>query len=60
MSRRRRREFTAVGDLDEDRRNDLVARDADGALWSYAGLGNSSFASRVKAGSGRNIYKIII
>lgn len=50
----------AIGDLNEDGRNDLVGRDANGVLWSYAGLGNGSFATRVKAGSGWNMYKIII
>ncbi|MFG3700781.1 FG-GAP repeat domain-containing protein [Micromonospora sp. NPDC047620] len=50
----------AIGDLDEDGHNDLVARDAGGLLWRYSGLGNGSFAARVQAGSGWNIFKIII
>ncbi|MEV6365930.1 FG-GAP-like repeat-containing protein [Micromonospora musae] len=49
-----------IGDLNQDGRDDLLARDANGLLWYYAGLGNGSFASRVQRGSGWNMYKIII
>lgn len=37
----------------------LVARDASGRLWSYAGTGNASgpFAPRVLAGHGWNVYQ---
>lgn len=37
---------TGVGDLDGDRRNDLVARKKDGTLWLYAGTGKGGFYGR--------------
>ncbi|MFG2058470.1 hypothetical protein ACGFI9_31040 [Micromonospora sp. NPDC048930] len=46
--------------MNQDGRHDLVARDPNGVLWFYAGLGNGSFAARVKAGSGWNMYKVIV
>lgn len=41
------------GDLNGDRRADLVARDSAGALWLYKGSGSSStpFATRIKIGT---------
>ncbi|MFE0705406.1 FG-GAP repeat domain-containing protein, partial [Streptomyces sp. NPDC058872] len=48
----------APGDVNDDGRADLVARDHDGGLYLYYATGNRSapFASRVKIGSGWNIY----
>ncbi|MEV4810113.1 FG-GAP repeat domain-containing protein [Micromonospora avicenniae] len=49
-----------IGDLNQDGHNDLLARDANGLLWYYAGLGNGSFAARVQRGSGWNMYKVVV
>ncbi|MEU7515329.1 N-acetylmuramoyl-L-alanine amidase [Streptomyces sp. NPDC042898] len=44
--------------LRADGTGDAVARDKDGVLWYYRGTGNASapFASRLRVGSGWNIY----
>ncbi|MFF8379804.1 FG-GAP repeat domain-containing protein [Streptomyces sp. NPDC015661] len=48
----------APGDVNDDGRADLVARDKDGVLWLYYATGNRTapFATRVKIGAGWNIY----
>ncbi|MBB4986007.1 hypothetical protein GGE06_006969 [Streptomyces sp. SFB5A] len=48
----------APGDVNDDGRADLVARDLDGNLWLYyaTGVRTAPFASRVKIGTGYNIY----
>ncbi|MDX3457988.1 FG-GAP-like repeat-containing protein [Streptomyces sp. ME02-8801-2C] len=46
-----------VGDITGDGRNDLVVRDTAGNLFRNPGLGNGSFAPRVKIGSGWQGYK---
>ncbi|MFH8840737.1 FG-GAP repeat domain-containing protein [Streptomyces sp. NPDC017868] len=48
----------APGDVNDDGRADLVARDKDGVLWLYYATGNRSapFSARVKLGAGWNIY----
>ncbi len=54
--------LVSTGDVDVDGRNDLVARDKDGALWLYKGTGKASapFQARVKIGnSGWNQYKLL-
>ncbi|MGG8408260.1 hypothetical protein ACM614_17475 [Streptomyces sp. 12297] len=50
--------FSAPGDLDSDRKADLVARDAAGVLWLLKGTGDASapYAKRVKIGGGWNKY----
>ena len=48
------RVYGRLGDL-----VDLLARDPSGYLWHYAGLGNGTFAARVKVGTGWNMYKTI-
>ncbi|MFE0646417.1 FG-GAP repeat domain-containing protein, partial [Streptomyces sp. NPDC058877] len=52
----------APGDVNDDGRADLVARDHDGNLYLYYATGNRSapFASRVKIGGGWNIYDQLI
>ena len=40
--------ISGAGDLNGDGHPDLVARDASGALWLYAGNGNAGFASAVR------------
>jgi N-acetylneuraminic acid mutarotase len=42
-----------VGDLDGDRRNDLVARRSDGTLWLYAGNGSGGFRYRKQIGTSK-------
>ncbi|MGW5241570.1 FG-GAP-like repeat-containing protein [Monashia sp. NPDC004114] len=42
-----------VGDLDADRRNDLVARKTDGTLWLYAGNGAGGFRYRKQIGTSK-------
>ena len=46
------------GDLNDDGRADIVARDSSGVLWLYKGTGSASapWSARVKVGSGWNIY----
>ncbi|MEW2555599.1 VCBS repeat-containing protein [Streptomyces zhihengii] len=54
--------LVGVGDLDNDGRSDLVARDTAGALWRYSGTGDAAapFKPRVKIGnSGWNTYQVI-
>ncbi|THA78968.1 VCBS repeat-containing protein [Streptomyces sp. A0642] len=52
----------APGDINLDGRTDLIGRDADGALYLYAGTGNAAapYGSRVKIGNGGwNTYRLI-
>ncbi|MBY8879607.1 trypsin-like serine protease [Actinacidiphila acidipaludis] len=46
------------GDLTDDGRADIVARDSSGVLWLYKGTGSASapWAARVKIGAGWNGY----
>ncbi|MER5206702.1 VCBS repeat-containing protein [Streptomyces sp. NPDC002825] len=48
----------APGDVNDDGRADLVARDKDGVLWLYYATGSRTapFSARVKIGAGWNIY----
>ncbi|MFJ7271232.1 FG-GAP-like repeat-containing protein [Streptomyces sp. NPDC099050] len=47
----------AAGDLNGDGRTDLLSRDTSGAVWRIPGTGKGTFGSRVKAGTGWQIYK---
>ncbi|MEV4334141.1 VCBS repeat-containing protein [Streptomyces sp. NPDC049597] len=51
-------QLTAGADLNGDGRPDLLARDTSGVLWLYKGTGSATapYTTRVKAGSGWNIY----
>ncbi|MBT2525386.1 VCBS repeat-containing protein [Streptomyces sp. ISL-99] len=53
--------ITGGSDLNGDKRPDLLATDTSGVLWLYKGTGSSSapFATRVKVGSGWQIYNQI-
>ncbi|MGW0939877.1 FG-GAP repeat domain-containing protein [Streptomyces sp. NPDC002666] len=53
---------SVVGDLTQDRKPDLVARDAAGVLWLYKGTGNASepFTARTRIGGGWNTYNAIL
>jgi hypothetical protein len=46
-----------VGDLTDDGKADLVARDTSGYLWRLSGTGKGTFASPVKIGTGWGGYK---
>ncbi|GGV02814.1 hypothetical protein GCM10010275_47420 [Streptomyces litmocidini] len=48
----------APGDVNDDGRADLVARDLDGNLWLYyaTGVRTAPFSARVKIGTGWNTY----
>ncbi|MER5965198.1 VCBS repeat-containing protein [Streptomyces sp. NPDC002057] len=48
-----------VGDITNDGRADLVARDKAGVLWRYAGNGTGTFAPRVRIGGGWQMYKTL-
>ncbi|MFJ4870647.1 FG-GAP repeat domain-containing protein [Streptomyces sp. NPDC088757] len=49
------------GDLNEDGRGDLVARDKSGVLWLYrTGVGGNYVGPRVKIGAGWNAYNAIL
>ena len=51
--------LVATGDVDQDGRSDLLARDLKGNLWLYKGSGKATalFKSRVKLGTGFNQYR---
>ncbi|UNO39092.1 VCBS repeat-containing protein [Streptomyces sp. MST-110588] len=51
--------LVGTGDVDGDRRSDLLARDPKGGLWLYKGTGKASapFKPRVKVGSGFQQYR---
>ncbi|WP_329613335.1 VCBS repeat-containing protein [Streptomyces brevispora] len=54
--------LVSTGDITEDGRTDLLARDKAGALWLYKGTGVAAapFAAKVKIGtSGWNSYKFL-
>ncbi|MGW1076890.1 FG-GAP repeat domain-containing protein [Streptomyces sp. NPDC002537] len=54
--------LAATGDVDQDGRSDLIARDNDGALWLYRGTGNASqpYNYKVKIGnSGWNQFRLL-
>ncbi|MFF5637378.1 FG-GAP repeat domain-containing protein [Streptomyces sp. NPDC012825] len=50
--------LVAPGDVNDDGRADLVARDHDGTLWLYYATGNRTapFSARVRLGGGWNAY----
>ncbi|MFI1866122.1 FG-GAP repeat domain-containing protein [Streptomyces jumonjinensis] len=51
--------LVSTGDVNADRRSDLLARDPKGALWLYKGTGKASapFKPRVKVGTGFQQYR---
>lgn len=53
--------MVATGDLNSDRKADLVARDTTGVLWYYAGTGSATkpYAARVKVGGGWKTYNLL-
>ncbi|MFJ6252690.1 MULTISPECIES: FG-GAP repeat domain-containing protein [unclassified Streptomyces] len=51
-------QLVVTGDLTDDGRADVVARDRTGTLWLYKGTGNATapFTGRVRIGGGWNTY----
>ncbi|MFI0747137.1 FG-GAP repeat domain-containing protein, partial [Streptomyces sp. NPDC021224] len=54
--------LVGTNDVTGDGRSDLVARDASGTLWLYAGTGSAAapFAARTKVGSGWGAYTALV
>lgn len=55
--------FTSVvgtGDLNGDRKADVLVRDSSGALWLYPGNGRGGWLTRIKAGTGWNGFTSIV
>ncbi|MEV0092616.1 VCBS repeat-containing protein [Streptomyces sp. NPDC050738] len=54
--------LTGAGDLTGDGRADLLARDASGVLWLYAGTGKAAapYAARAQVGTGWTIYNTLL
>lgn len=51
--------LTSPGDLNRDGRPDLVARDAAGSLYFYAGTASGVLAPKVRIGGGWNTYTLM-
>lgn len=52
------KQFIAAGDLNSDRRADIVTVDSAGVLWLYPGKGSFQLGPRSKLGSGWSSYAI--
>ncbi|SDQ25807.1 Lyzozyme M1 (1,4-beta-N-acetylmuramidase), GH25 family [Arthrobacter crystallopoietes] len=52
-------EVIAAGDLNGDRRGDLLATRADGTVWFYPGLSTGKTGSRVQVAAGWNYTKLV-
>jgi subtilisin family serine protease len=50
----------APGDLNSDRKPDLLARDSNGTLWLYPGNGRGGWLSRVQVGPGWNVMTAVV
>ncbi|PNI09140.1 hypothetical protein CXX84_07365 [Arthrobacter sp. AFG7.2] len=48
-----------VREYNGDGKADLIARDSSGTLWTYPGLGNGLFGSRINVGGGWNVMTAI-
>ncbi len=48
--------LTGPGDINKTGVADLIARDANGDLWSHMGIGDGTFTGPTKIGFGYNIY----
>ena len=53
------RQFLAGGDLNGDRRGDILAIDTSGSLWLYPGRGDYKVSGRTRIGTGWSSYTII-
>jgi hypothetical protein len=54
------RSITLPGDITGDGLPDLFATDTNGVAWVYPGNGKGAFGSRVKIGTGWNIYGAVV
>ncbi|OKI04772.1 hypothetical protein A6A06_08570 [Streptomyces sp. CB02923] len=52
--------ITAVGDVAGAPAGDVVARDRDGVLWLYLGIGNGKLDNRVKISAGWGEYRQLV
>ena len=52
------KQFIAAGDLNGDRRGDIVTVDSSGVLWLYPGKGSFGLSARVKLGTGWSSFAI--
>jgi FG-GAP-like repeat/WD40-like Beta Propeller Repeat len=52
------KQFIAAGDVNSDRRGDVIAIDSSGVLWLYPGRGTYKFLPRIKLGTGWGSYVI--
>ncbi len=52
------KQFLAVGDLNGDRRGDILAIDTSGSLWLYPGRGDYKVSARTRVGTGWQSYNI--
>jgi hypothetical protein len=52
--------ITSTGDFNGDGKTDLLARDANGALWLYPGTGTGGFGTRSQVGWGWNGMNAIL
>ncbi|MEU3604905.1 FG-GAP-like repeat-containing protein, partial [Streptomyces sp. NPDC035033] len=50
------KQIEAVGNIGGSAHGDLIALDGSGVLWSYAGKGDGTFATRVRVGGGWGVY----
>ncbi len=53
------KQFVAAGDLNTDRRGDVMAIDTTGSLWFYPGRGNFTLGTRTRIGGGWGAYAIV-
>ena len=53
------KQFLAGGDLNGDRRGDILAIDTSGSLWLYPGRGDYKVSGRTRVGTGWSSYTII-
>ncbi|MGA5495204.1 N-acetylmuramoyl-L-alanine amidase, partial [Streptomyces cinereoruber] len=47
---------TGPGDINNTGVADIIARDTNGDLYTYMGIGDGKFTGRTKIGHGYNIY----
>ena len=50
----------APGDMNSDRKADMLARDSSGALWLYPGNGRGGWLTRAQVGSGWNVMTAVV
>ncbi|MGM0929050.1 MAG: FG-GAP-like repeat-containing protein [Actinomycetota bacterium] len=53
-------EIVGTGDINGDRRADLLAKHSNGSVYFYAGTGTGSFGSRILVASGWQVYNQLV